>query len=119
MAKKAEAPAHRDIGIDVAAPPRTCDDAKCPFHGELRVRGAMIVGRVISSKMQRTVVVSKERELFVQKYERLEKRTSKYRAHLPPCMDAKDGDEVKIMECRPLAKSVAYVVIENMGGGKK
>ena len=49
----------------------------------------------------------------VPKYERYEKRTSRYLAHSPPCFQVKIGDELSIMECRPLSKRVSYVVIEN------
>ncbi len=33
-------------------------------------------------------------------------------AYLPTCMDVKEGDEVKIAECRPLSKTISFVVIE-------
>jgi small subunit ribosomal protein S17 len=42
---------------------------------------------------------------------RYERRRSKIHAYLPPCIDVKEGDVVQIAECRPLAKSVAFVVI--------
>jgi small subunit ribosomal protein S17 len=102
----------RDIGLDVPAPEGTCDDAKCPFHGDLRVRGAQIVGKVVSLKMQNTAVVQKDRQHYLTKYQRYERRSSRYPAHLPPCLGVKDGDEVRIMECRPLSKSVSFVVVE-------
>lgn len=35
-------------------------------------------------------------------------------AHNPPCIEAQVNDNVKIMECRPLSKSVAFVVIEKL-----
>jgi small subunit ribosomal protein S17 len=46
------------------------------------------------------------------KYERFEWRTGKYMAHNPPCINAVIGTKVKIMECRPLSKTKAFVVIE-------
>lgn len=101
----------RDIGVDVPIPKSTCNDKKCPFHGKLPVRGQMLDGTVISAKMQNTVVVSRERLFYVKKYERYEKRTSKYSAHAPPCLGVKEGDKVTIMECRPLSKTVSFVVI--------
>jgi len=104
--------AHRDIGIDVNPPAGTCSDDKCPFHGHLKVRGMKIVGKVVSAKMQKTVVVEKLRERKITKYERIQRTSSKYTAHLPPCIEVVEGDEVMIMECRPLAKMVSYVVIE-------
>jgi small subunit ribosomal protein S17 len=63
--------------------------------------------------MQSTVVVRREYMRFIPKYERYEKRTSKYLAHAPPCLQTKAGDTVTIMECRPLSKRVSYVMIEN------
>lgn len=102
----------RDIGIDVTPPEKRCDDSNCPFHGTLPVRGQMIEGVVVSDRMQRTVIVRKDYRRYMPKYERYEWRTGKYLAHNPPCIDAKVGAKVKIMECRPLSKTKAFVVIE-------
>ena len=49
---------------------------------------------------------------YQKKYERYEKRTNRYSVHAPACFDLKAGDHVKIMECRPLSKTVSFVVIE-------
>jgi small subunit ribosomal protein S17 len=102
-----------DIGIDVQKPKEACKDSRCPFHGQLSVRGTVLKGTVVSTKMQSTVVVEREYMRHIPKYERFEKRTSRYMAHSPPCLQAKPGDQVTIMECRPLSKRVSYVVIEN------
>jgi small subunit ribosomal protein S17 len=102
----------RDIGIDILPPANQCDDVLCPFHGTLSVRGQIIEGVVVSDKMQKTVVVKKEYRRFIPKYERYEWRTGRYLAHNPPCIDAKVGSKVKIMECRPLSKTKNFVVIE-------
>ncbi|MDY6985076.1 MAG: 30S ribosomal protein S17 [Candidatus Thermoplasmatota archaeon] len=89
-----------------------CDDELCPYHGHLRVRGKILEGKVVSDKMNRTVVVERDRLFYLRKYERFEKRRSKIPAHNPPCINAKVGDRVKIAECRPLSKTVAFVVVE-------
>lgn len=102
-----------DIGLDVDAPKDTCEDQNCPWHGTLPVRGTILSGTVVSAKMQGTVVIEREYMRNLPKFERLEKRTSKYLAHSPPCLQAKLGDDVTIMECRPLSKRVSYVVVEN------
>jgi small subunit ribosomal protein S17 len=106
----------RDIGIEVPAPQRDCTDAKCPFHGNLRVRGQVLTGRVTSSRMQNTVVVQSEFLRYIPKYERYEKRRSKHSAHNPPCINAQQGDDVTLMECRPLSKTKHFVVIEAKKG---
>ena len=99
------------IGIEVEEPKERCDDPNCPFHGHLKVRGIIIRGKVVSTAMQKTVVVERERLHYVPKYERYEKRTSRYKAHLPPCIKVEKGDEVIIMECRPLSKTKHFVVV--------
>jgi len=102
----------RDIGIDVKEPDRECDDVNCPFHGKLPVRGQIIEGVVVSDKAEKTVVVQRVYMKKIRKYERYEKRRSKIHAHNPPCIAAKAGDVVKIMECRPLSKTKSFVVVE-------
>lgn len=102
----------RDIGVDVAPPKEQCDDRNCPFHGTLSVRGQIIEGVVVSSKMQKTLVVKKDYRRYIPKYERYEWRTGRYVAHNPLCINAQVGNVVKIMECRPLSKTKAFVVIE-------
>ncbi|CAD7767941.1 30S ribosomal protein S17 [Candidatus Methanoperedenaceae archaeon GB50] len=102
----------RDIGLDVEPPEKECDDVKCPFHGRLSVRGSLLDGVVISSRMERTVVVERRFERKIQKYERFEKRRSRIHAHNPPCIDASEGDRVRIAECRPLSKTKSFVVVE-------
>jgi len=99
------------IGIKVKEPERECNDPNCPWHGHLKVRGVVLRGVVVSTAMQKTVVVERQRLHYLPKYERYEKRTSRYKAHLPPCIDVKKGDEVIIMECRPLSKTKHFVVV--------
>jgi small subunit ribosomal protein S17 len=102
----------RNIGLDVEAPSRECTDNNCPFHGTLPVRGQVFTGSVVAGKMDKTVVVKRVSEKLIPKYERHEKRQSKIHAHNPPCIGAKEGDEVRIAECRPLSKTKTFVVIE-------
>jgi small subunit ribosomal protein S17 len=67
---------------------------------------------VVSDKMAHTVVVLREFEKKIAKFERYEKRQSKIHAHNPSCLEAKMGDRVKIAECRPISKTKSYVVVE-------
>jgi len=108
----------RDIGVDVKPPTGDWDDDEnCPFYGSLRLRGQVLEGSVASVGMGRTIVVERANVRYMQKYERYEKRTSALAAHLPTCIGGVEvGDKVKIMECRPLSKTVSFCVIENNGG---
>ncbi len=105
----------KNTGIAILnQPKKECDDKNCPFHGELKVRGRIITGKVTNSKVHRSITVENERRVIIPKYERYEKRKTKVRAHNPPCIDAKEGDTVKISECRPLSKTKKFVVIEKI-----
>ena len=68
--------------------------------------------------MQKTVTVEWERKSYLKKYERYEKRKSKIKAHNPNSINAKEGDIVKIMECKPLSKTKNFVVVEILGKEK-
>ncbi|HVG37088.1 MAG TPA: 30S ribosomal protein S17 [Thermoplasmata archaeon] len=105
----------RDVGIDVPIPTTPCTDAKCPFHGRLPVRGQMLEGVVVSAKMQNTVVIERQYLRFIRKYQRYEKRTHRMNVHAPPCLGLQVGHRVLAMECRPLGKTVHFVVIHNQG----
>ncbi len=98
--------------MNVPIPEKECSDVNCPFHGTLPVHGQVITGKVVSDKMQGTVVVQRDYLHFVKKYQRYEKRSSKIHAHNPPCLNAHVGETVNIAECRPLSKTKSFVVIE-------
>ena len=107
----------RDIGVDVQPPSgAACTDPHCPFHGGFSVRGQIIDGQVVNTKMERSARVQREYLRYVPKYERYEKRTSSYNVHAPPCLQVQTGDRVKIMECRPISKTKSFVVIEAKRG---
>ncbi len=91
-----------------------CDDNNCPIHGSLKTRGQIIKGSVVSDKMRKTVVVRRDYLRPLKKFERYEKRSSRILAHNPGCINATSGDEVAIMECRPLSKSKTFVVVEKV-----
>jgi small subunit ribosomal protein S17 len=96
-------------------PKKSCDDRNCPFHGELSVRGRVLEGSVVSAKMDKTVIVRRDYLHYVPKYKRYERRHGHIAAHNPPCLDVKEGDNVKIAECRPISKTVSFVVVEKAG----
>ena len=114
-----------DIGIDVKPPARACSDQHCPFHGRLPVRGQIFDGVVVSAGMDKSAVIRRERMVYIPKYERFLKRTSRMSVHSPPCIGAAVGDWVTVMECRPLSKTIAFTIVskraqdqgrEGMGG---
>jgi len=105
----------RNIGVTVVPPKRTCEDELCPFHGHLSIRGKILTGVAVSSKANKMIVVSREYPRPVRKYKRYERSSSKVHAFLPQCIDAKEGDEVKISECRQISKTISFVVIEVSG----
>ncbi|MCH8067278.1 MAG: 30S ribosomal protein S17 [Nanoarchaeota archaeon] len=105
----------KNIGIKVAKPKGKCSDNNCPFHGKLQCRGRIFVGTVISVKMQKTVIVEWGHKHFLRKYERYEKRRSRVKVHNTACINANEGNIVKIMECRPLSKTKNFVIVEILG----
>jgi len=96
----------------VEAPSKECNDPKCPFHGELRVRGRSFEGTIKSDKMSRTVTVEWSRITKIPKYNRFIIKRTKVKAHNPKCIKARTGDKVLICECRPLSKTKKFVVLK-------
>ncbi|MBT4023074.1 30S ribosomal protein S17 [archaeon] len=78
----------------------------------IKTRGRTFKGIVVSDKAQRTVTVEWNRRVYVPKYERYQKKRSKVKAHNPEEIDAKEGDEVIIKECRPISKTKKFIVVE-------
>ncbi|MBI4288293.1 MAG: 30S ribosomal protein S17 [Chloroflexi bacterium] len=74
------------------------------------------VGRVISDKMDKTVVVAVERPYQHRKYKKILRRIRKYKAHNAGI--AKAGDTVRIVETRPLSKEKRWRVAEVVTKGE-
>ncbi|PSP27411.1 30S ribosomal protein S17 [Halobacteriales archaeon QH_2_65_14] len=108
------------IGLDVAQPPEPenpdeYDYETCPFYGELSVRGQTLEGEVVSTDMEKTVVVQREYDVTVPKYDRKMKRRSRIPAHVPGVLEGLSvGDTVRIAETRPLSKTKSHVVVERV-----
>jgi len=69
------------------------------------------VGRVVSDKQQKTVVVAVERKVSHPLYGKQVVRTQRYYAHDEQGM-AREGDMVRISETRPLSKLKRWRVVE-------
>ena len=71
----------------------------------------VLVGTVVSNKMDKTVVVAVETSVKDKVYKKIVKRTYKLKAH-----DEENacqiGDKVKVMETRPLSKDKRWRVVE-------
>ncbi|CAO3685610.1 unnamed protein product [Rhizopus stolonifer] len=62
-------------------------DKKCPFVGEVNIQGRILTGVVVSTKMNRTLVVRRDYLHYIPKYNRYEKRHSNVSAHVSPAFD--------------------------------
>ncbi len=69
------------------------------------------VGKVVSNKMQKSIVVAIERRVPHSMYKKYFTRTTKLMAH-DEQQQAKIGDIVRIMETRPLSKRKRWRLVE-------
>ena len=70
-----------------------------------------IEGRVVSNKMQKTVTVLLERQVQHPLYGKIVRRSTKVHAH-DEKSECKEGDLVRIAECRPMSKTKNWRVVE-------
>jgi small subunit ribosomal protein S17 len=74
-------------------------------------RRKILSGEVVSDRMDKTITVEVERRIRHSIYERVVKRTKKYHAH-DEQNQCKVGDQVRIMETRPLSKTKRWRLLE-------
>ena len=69
---------YKSIGLGFKTPKEAIEgsyvDKKCPFTGNVSIRGRILKAMVISTKMKRTVVIRRDYLQYVSKYRRFEKR---------------------------------------------
>ena len=70
------------------------------------IRGRILTGTVVSTKMHRTLIIRREYLHFIPKYSRYEKRHKNLAAHVSPAFRVEEGDQVTVGQCRPLSKTV-------------
>jgi len=85
------------------------NEANTPETTAARGRQQTKVGRVVSNKMDKTVVVTVESTSTHRLYHRYMKRTSKFAAH-DEQNECKIGDEVEIVSSRPLSRTKRWRV---------
>ena len=98
-------------------------DKKCPFTGNVSIRGRLLRGVVHSTKQKHSIVIRRDYLHYIQKYQRYMKRHKNFTVHCSPCFEPKVGDEVIVGQCRPLSKTIRYNVLQHISkagkGGKK
>nr|AAX48887.1 S11 [Suberites domuncula] len=116
----------RNVGLGFKTPREAVEgtyiDKKCPFTGNVSIRGRILTGIVKSLKMKRTIVIRRDYLHYIKKYHRFEKRHKNLSAHLSPCFrDVALGDLAVVGQCRPLSKTVRFNVlkVQKTKGGKK
>lgn len=73
----------------------------------------ILTGVVISTKMEKTVVVNVERKFRHPVYKKVVKTHKKYKAHCE-IPDIKEGDVVTIGSTRPVSKDKTFIVIDKV-----
>jgi small subunit ribosomal protein S11e len=105
----------KNIGLGYKTPfeakSKNYTDKKCPFVGNVSIRGRIIRGQVVSTKMNRTIIIRRDYLHWISKYKRFEKRHRNIPAHCSPCFRVKEGDFVTIGQCRPLSKTIRFNVL--------
>ena len=71
----------------------------------------VLVGTVVSNKMDKTIVVAVETNVKHPMYKKIVKRTYKLKAHDEE-NNCEIGDKVKVMETRPLSKDKRWRLVE-------
>ena len=116
----------KNVGLGIKTPREAIEgtyiDKKCPFTGNVNIRGKLLRGTVKSLKMKRTCTIRRDYLHYIKKYNRFEKRHKNISAHVSPAfIDIKQGDTVLVGQCRPLSKTVRFNVLKIIGsaGGDK
>ncbi|GFZ48119.1 40S ribosomal protein S11-A [Saitozyma sp. JCM 24511] len=106
---------YKDVGLGFRTPAEAINgtyiDKKCPFTGDVSIRGRILTGVVHSTKMTNTIIIRRDYLHFIPKYRRYEKRHKNLAAHCSPAFRVEQGDQVTVGQCRPLSKTVRFNVL--------
>ena len=67
---------------------------------------------MINAKANGTVVIQKESPIYFKKFKRFGRSKNKIHEHVPSNIKVEEGEYVIAAECRPISKSVSFVVVE-------
>ena len=81
------------------------------MNGERTTSRKTRVGKVVSDKMDKTIVVAVQENVAHPLYKKTVKRTYKLKAH-DESNECREGDTVKVMETRPLSKDKRWRLVE-------
>jgi small subunit ribosomal protein S17 len=79
--------------------------------GQVKSRKEEFIGIVKSDKMEKTIVVSIETLTLHPLYKKYIKRSKKVKAH-DEKNEAKTGDRVRVIECRPISREKCWKLVE-------
>ena len=104
----------RNIGLPVKESKKKIEENEKnnPFNGTLSIRGKIFEGTVINAKANGTIVIQKESPIYFKKFKRFGRSKNKIHAHVPSNINVEEGNYVVAAECRPISKSVSFVVVE-------
>ena len=104
----------RNIGISVKNSTKSpiSGEKNNPFNGSLSIRGKLFEGIIVNAKAKHTVTIEKKSFINFSKFKRYGRSKNRIHAHVPSNLDVKEGDHVIAAECRPISKSVSFVIIE-------
>eukprot|EP00392_Amoebophrya_sp_AT5.2_P007249 g7263.t1 len=107
----------KNVGLSFNTPKEAKEgryvDKKCPFTGNVSIRGKVLKGMCISAnKMRNTIVMRRTYLHYIKKFNRFEKRHSNCPVHCSPAFDVKEGDVITAGQCRPLSKTVRFNVVK-------
>ena len=117
----------KSVGLGFKTPKTAVEgkyiDQKCPFTGNVSIRGRIMRAQVRSTKMKRSIVIRRDYLHYIEKYQRYMKRHKNFTVHCSPAFEPKVGDEVIVGQTRPLSKTIRYNVLQLIAkagaGGKK
>ncbi|THH03830.1 hypothetical protein EW145_g5974 [Phellinidium pouzarii] len=96
---------YKDVGLGFKTPTEAINgtyiDKKCPFTGDVSIRGRILTGKVVSTKMTRTIIIRRDYLHYIPKYNRYEKRHKNLAAHASPAFRVDIGDVVTVGEAMP------------------